>query len=1412
MGSDISRFTFDPRKHYSGVRQQQGRVNLDADWNEQVDIAAHRIETESVDVIGPCGAPRDNAGFQIQGPGAWAPSTSFGVGAQILDSNGHLEIAVAAGTSGATAPAWPTTVGASVTDGSSGLKWQFAASDLQISPGRIYVDGLLCELSSATTYLTQPDLPSPPPLPTTGTSIVYLDVWERTITALEDPQILEVALGGPATTTRTKTVWEVKLLDVSSVTGGVACSTSASSIPPWQQVIQPSAAQLTTGVAQSTSSGPCCLASNTGYTGMENQLYRVEIHASGVYGWKAGTPYVLGAEAVDSNGNLERAIVAGTSGTTAPAWPTTVGSTVTDGSITWQLVSKGYKPLWAANTAYPVGAQVVDSNGNLEIAVAAGTSGSAHPAWPTKPGATLSDGTTGLLWQYATPTFKWSRDNGSVATGVTGIAAVTNNAGKSASQLAVESLGRDQVLGFAPGNWVEITDDWQELNRQPGELHQIDSIDVTAKTITLDSTISSTSFPTTSGQTNPSRHTRLTRWDQSGKVYQSDGATLWVDLGAAGSTGNIPVPPAGTTLLLENGITVAFSLNPANGPFYTGDFWNFAARTADGSVEALNQAAPRGIEHHYSRLGIINFSSNPWTIQDCRAIFPPAAQRPGIHVTQVLALDGNGNPSVLLNDMSLPVTSLLGGIKLVCDGDVAAATIRRATCQVIVEWPFATGTPGLRQFYMPLAVPADVGAQGNVIFWRPQSDYSTGNTPAALAVADFNADGKLDIAVANQGGNTVSVLLGNGDGTFAAHVDYATGNTPVAVAAGDFNGDGKLDLAVVNKLGNTVSILIGDGTGGFATHVDCAAGSTPVALAVGNFNADDNLDLAVVNDTSPGAASILLGKGDGTFPAPASYATGNSPVALAVGDFNRDGIPDLAVVNKGDNTVSILLGNGNGTFAAAPAGPTLAAVAGGAPPAGAYKVAVTYVTSRGESALSVASSITTAAGNDMAIQVTSPVPSGNATGWNVYFTAAGGSTFYKQNSAPIAIGTNSTQNAAINTSGASPAAPPATGSSPVAVAVADFNGDGKPDLAVVNNTSPGSVSILLGNGDGTFASQVQYATGNTPVAVAVADFNGDGKLDLAVLNNVSPPPGSISILLGNGDGTFQPHVDYAVGQTPVALAAGDFNGDGNQDLAVVNQGDTAVSIMLGNGDGTFQPRVRADWLDTLPNSIPLGDKGILARLTLRGNFIWSQSDPQLYLDGDTFGVAQTDASGSQALGLSLPSGDGRQGGDFQMWFWLTPAPLLQISPTTINFGTQAVGTTSPAQTVTLRNVGNIPVTISNIDITPDFAETNTCIPSIFRPIFQPVAGAVAGRASLVSARIFEPVIFAPAGVLQPGASCTLSVTFTPPSAGTLTGTLTIHDNAQSDPGSAPSPHLVSLTGSGVSLLRPVPVDTGLKLG
>jgi Family of unknown function (DUF6519) len=476
MTFDNSRFPFNPWKDYCGVVGLQGRVHLESEWNEWLAENNRRFQAGTLDSLGRIAVP------------ATTPY-AFQITASADASGNHLAI----------------------------------------GPGRMYVDGILAENhGDAKTAQWDPALaelsgsPQPPPatspagldytnqpylpgatLPAgNGPFLAYLDVWHRAVTYLEDPDLIDKAVGVD-TTGRLQNVWQVKLLDLSNSGGGITCS---SSISAWDALIQPSAGQLTTGVVQSTPSGPCCLSPNTGYTGMENQFYRVQIHQT----------------------------------------PATGG---------------------AANT------------------------------------------------------FKWSRDNGSVETGVTGIAGVTNTAGNPASALTVLSMGRDNVLGFAPGNWIEITDDIQELNGLPGELHQIDSVDFAAKVIVLDKTVASASFPVTSGQTDPTRHTRITRWDQAGKIYQSDGVTVWADLGTAGSTGDIPVPPAGTTLILENGITVAFGLNPAAGTFHSADFWTFAARTADGSVEVLTNAFPRGIHHHYARLSVVTF---PSSATDCRPTPPNA--------------------------------------------------------------------------------------------------------------------------------------------------------------------------------------------------------------------------------------------------------------------------------------------------------------------------------------------------------------------------------------------------------------------------------------------------------------------------------------------------------------------------------------------------------------------------------------------------------------------------------------------------------------------------------------------------------------------------------------------------------------------------------------------------------------------
>jgi hypothetical protein len=347
-------------------------------------------------------------------------------------------------------------------------------------------------------------------------------------------------------------------------------------------------------------------------------------------------------------------------------------------------------------------------------------------------------------------------------------------------------------------------------------------------------------------------------------------------------------------------------------------------------------------------------------------------------------------------------------------------------------------------------------------FQSPQN-YATGNKPVSIALGDFNGDGKPDLAVVNSLDNNVSVLLGNGDGTFQAGVTYGVGSLPVSVAVGDFNQDGKADLAVGNQGGNSISVLLGNGDGTFQQPVNYAAGSGPSAIAAGDFNGDGKIDLALTN--SNGNVIVLIGNGDGAFQTAVSYAAGRGPVSIAVGDFNADGKPDLALANNGDNNVSVLLGNGDGTF----------------------QGAVNY----------------------------------------------------------------------------------AAGSSPSSIALADFNGDGVSDLVVANNAD-NNVGVLLGNGDGTFQPIMTFSVGGSPNAIALGDFNGDGKPDLAIAcNGDNSGDNSLGVLLGNGDGTFQPVQTYSAGVGPVFLVVADFNGDSAADIAAANP--SGLSILLG---ATNVPAIR----------------------------------------------------------------------------------------------------------------------------------------------------------------------------------------------------------------------------------------------
>lgn len=472
MKGDFSRNTFDKGKHYRGVLMQQGRVQLDADWNEQLAIDLHRDQREIRDLVGLSGAPDNaDAGFAIS------------------------------------------------TDGTA----------LSIGAGRFYVHGILCENDSALDYAAQLDLPNAPTpqsiLGNATAGLVYLDVWNRHITALEDGRIQEKALSGPDTTTRVKTVWQVKVwpvqtaadagelkkliaardnvikqlstLDPSKPGDLVAirrlriqlnqigaqiedrantptCGTSFSN---WKQQIARSSGTLDAHTrAPDPATTPCQLAPNAGYTRLENQLYRVEIHKGG---------------------------------------------------------------------------------------------------------------------DRTTATFKWSRDNGSIVTPIDSYD-VANK------KITIHDLGRDDVLGFANGQWAEIIDDTKELTGSPGQLVVVSGLDKDSRQLTL---------PFAPTKVDQTFHPKLRRWDNPPSA-PADGISMTNDW--------IP---------LENGVEVKFS----DGTYKTGDYWVIPARTNTGDIEWPPDSAPGstarpplGIGHWYAKLALIGLNGKTLSItSDCRNLFPP---------------------------------------------------------------------------------------------------------------------------------------------------------------------------------------------------------------------------------------------------------------------------------------------------------------------------------------------------------------------------------------------------------------------------------------------------------------------------------------------------------------------------------------------------------------------------------------------------------------------------------------------------------------------------------------------------------------------------------------------------------------------------------------------------------------------
>src|SRR6185369_2053953 len=280
MSFDGSRFTFDPWNDFAGVVMQQGRVQLDSDWNEWLAELGRRIRAGTLDTFGRAVVQvTTKTGFQIFPAQDAAGNVTIAIGPGRMYVDG-----LPAEIHGLPTPNPQKWIPPAGTGPVAGQLWDSALDELR-GPSNV-------------PYEQQPYYPNVSalaPFPQAGGPyLIYLDVWQREVTFLENPDLVEKAVGVD-TTGRLQTVWQVKWLDVSSVPG-VSCSTPDSSLPAaWQQLLLPPGARLTTGIVQSAQSGPCCLTPNTGYTGLENQLYRVEIHRRGIPFSGAGVPPAGGA-------------------------------------------------------------------------------------------------------------------------------------------------------------------------------------------------------------------------------------------------------------------------------------------------------------------------------------------------------------------------------------------------------------------------------------------------------------------------------------------------------------------------------------------------------------------------------------------------------------------------------------------------------------------------------------------------------------------------------------------------------------------------------------------------------------------------------------------------------------------------------------------------------------------------------------------------------------------------------------------------------------------------------------------------------------------------------------------------------------------------------------------------------------
>ncbi len=335
--------------------------------------------------------------------------------------------------------------------------------------------------------------------------------------------------------------------------------------------------------------------------------------------------------------------------------------------------------------------------------------------------------------------------------------------------------------------------------------------------------------------------------------------------------------------------------------------------------------------------------------------------------------------------------------------------------------------------------------------------YAIGSLPEALITGDFNNDGHTDFISSDRSSDALYINLGTGDGGFAEAITQADTDYMSTLDSADVNNDGILDLVAVEPTNDRIAFYLGNGNGTFATATFYDMGNSTYDSKFGDFNGDGNIDIATI-DLVDNNIAVHLGGGDGTFSAYGTYSVGNNPLSMEVADFNGDGLDDIVAAINSDGTINVVLANGDGSLSTA--------------------------------------------------------------------------TSY------------------------------AAGSSPGPVIVADTNNDGIVDI-IAGARGTGHIGVFLGNGDGTFQSRNSYAVGGFTEFhnLAAGDFDGDGNVDIASANNTDS---TISILLGNGDGTYQQETNFSTGGQLGWLVADDLNADGVVDLAVVSDANNSVEIYNGS--------------------------------------------------------------------------------------------------------------------------------------------------------------------------------------------------------------------------------------------------------